>query len=102
MEIKEKDGNWLYMSNDCIEFRGFNKVDDIVTFCFYPAGIVIMTKPPENKKGIHFIAIVDYNKKIYDLNIIKKLKKRGLESVTEFLEHANTYYEVRPHSINEF
>ena len=89
----------LQIEGGIIRLWGFGDLKPKVTFCFLPAGVVIMNDDKVDEKSFRIQAEVDANCLIYNEQIVEQLIKRGITSYDEFFLHENCFYEMDPHRV---
>lgn len=94
--------NSILLTNDVIEFNGFELIEDKLTFCFYSGGIAIVPDWKPEKLSCHYECRLDKNSHekriIKDLQLVNLLKNRGIKEKDSFVQINNHYIEVEPHS----
>ncbi len=94
-----QSNNQLILHDTFIELNGFDKVQDVATFCFYPSNkVVIMSKHPDSPQDFHYVADVvegiKLEKRIFDEELIALLKNSGMKTKTDFLNYKTAYHVV--------
>lgn len=89
----------ILLTNDTIEFLGFDLLKQKITFCLYSGGIVISPGWKSEKQTCHYESILDDNRKIYDPFLVKMLKERGIIEQNNFVKIHNHYFESTPHKM---
>lgn len=89
--------NRILLTNDVIEFTGFNLLKNKVTFCFYSGGIAITPDWKRDKLPCHYESRLDDNRKIRDPFLVKMLNERGIGEEDDFIKAHKGYIEVSPH-----
>lgn len=89
--------NKLFITDDTIQFLGFDLLEQNITFCLYPGGIVILPEWKKEKRPHYYESVLDSERKIHDKLLINILKNRGLAKEEGFVCHNNSYTELTPH-----
>lgn len=89
--------NYIALTDGRIEFKGFSRLSQTATFCFYQSGVVIS---PIEREGKYYYKTIelDENRGSSDKEIIDILKKdRKFSEKEYFLFSDNAYIEINPH-----
>ena len=89
--------NSILLTNDTIEFLGFDSIKEKLTFCFYSGGIVIVPEWETENLPCQYESKIENDRKIRDFSLIQKLKDRGIDRKDSFIKIKNHYAEMEPH-----
>lgn len=93
--------NTILLTNDTVEFLGFDLLKEKITFCFYSGGITIVPEWETQKLPCHYESALNNKRKIEDPILIQILKDRGIKKEDNFIKIKNHYIEVVPHKMQE-
>jgi len=92
-----RTNNVLLISDNGVKFEGFNSIDTEATICFYPGSVVIMSKYPDTKLDCHYCVKLGANKELNDLELVSRLRRRGILDTVYFIENNGVYYDMDLH-----
>jgi hypothetical protein len=83
--------NKLHIKGDQVFFEGFELIKTIVTFCFYPGGVVILPLKVCNNEWTYSV-FVGKDKIVQSGDIVQQLKNAGIKEITWFANVHGKYY----------
>jgi len=88
--------NTLLVEKNVLQMKNFTGLKYIVTFCFLPAGVVIMNGEAD-ERPFRFQASVKEDGFIDNKEITERLIQRGLLGENNYFLHEGSFYESEPH-----
>ena len=94
--------NAIYMYSDFLQVCGFKTIQDEITFCLYPGGIVITQKKNDKEKSFYYTTKINKKREIRDFELLKILENRGWGKKSIFIKVKEAYIELEPHGTKKY